>query len=90
MLSRRYISIDDNIHILTDTANFNSKDALYDDRTLFDGSQNGGNLDGIYPRASTGPQGEEIKMPCELEEVHPPSCEVTFWTRGSRWTYGGE
>jgi len=76
MLSRRYI--DDNIHILTDPANFNSKDALYDDRTLFDGSQDGGDLDGIYPRKSTGPQGEEIKMPCELEEVHKPSRGVTF------------
>ena len=76
MLSRRYI--DDNLHVLIDLANFNSEEALYDDRTVFDGSQDGTRLDGLYPRTSTGPDDVEIEMPCHLECVHQPSREVAF------------
>ena len=70
MLSQRYI--DDGLHVLTDPEAFNSDSALYDDRTATDGSQDGGNLDGIYPRTSIGPDGNEIDMPFELECVHAP------------------
>ena len=76
MLSQRYV--DDCLHVLTDPDAFDSEEALYDRRTVLDGSQDGGDLDGIFPRTSTGPGGETIEMPCELEQVHAPSRAISF------------
>ena len=76
LLSQRYI--DDCLHVLTDPAVFDSKDALFDRRTTEDGTQDGGDLDGIFPKRSVGPRGEVIEMPCELEQVHAPSRSVNF------------
>ena len=76
LLLQRYI--DDCLHTLVDHTLFDSKDALYDDRTVFDGSQDGTDLDGIYPRSAVGPGGRQIDAPCELEAVSEPSLSVNY------------
>jgi hypothetical protein len=50
----------------------------YDDRTAFDGSQDGSALDGIFPRTTRGPHGAVIHMPCELEEVSAPARRAEY------------
>ena len=77
-LQQRYI--DDCMHYLTDPDVFDTKTALYEDRTApgddQDGGDNdGGDNDGIYPRSSIGPRGEVILEPCALECVSQPSNE---------------
>jgi len=73
---KRYI--DDGIHTLVDVEAFDSATALYDERTVFDGSQDGTDVDGIYPTSSPGPGGVVIDAPCELEAVSKPPRSVTF------------
>jgi len=73
---KRYI--DDGIHTLVDVEAFDSATALYDERTVFDGSQDGTDVDGIYPTSSPGPGGVVIDAPCELEAVSEPSRSVNF------------
>jgi hypothetical protein len=43
---KRYI--DDEFHTLVDAEAFDSSTALYDERTVFDGSQDGTDADGLY------------------------------------------
>jgi hypothetical protein len=75
-LQQRYI--DDCMHYLTDRDVFDTKTALYDDRTAPGDEQDGGANDGIYPRTSIGPRGEVVLEPCALECVHQPSTKVNF------------
>ena len=51
--------------MLIDVDVFDSETALYDDRTAGPGddSQDGGDLDGIYPRTAIGPGGETVDAP---------------------------
>ncbi len=76
ILLQRYI--DDEIHYLINKDVFDSKTALYDERTAPGHAQDGGPLDGMYPTTSVGPKGEVVQMPCELECVHEPSREINF------------
>ena len=71
---KRYI--DDCLHTLTN--DYDSATALYDERTAFDGSQDGTIVDGIFPKSARGPHGTPVDMPCELEAVHRPSTSITF------------
>ena len=73
---KRYI--DDEFHTLVDAEAFDSSTALYDERTVFDGSQDGTDADGIYPTSSTGPGGVVVDAPCELEAVSRPTRSATF------------
>ena len=59
-------------------ADVEPKTMLYDDRTVFDGSQDGSDFDGIYPRTAPGPNGTIIHMPCELEETVPLGARVDY------------
>ena len=70
--------IDDEFHTLVDIDVFDSASSLYDERTVFDGSQDGTDSDGIYPRVADGPGGIQIQNPFELEAVFPPSRAVNY------------
>ena len=57
---------------------FDSASSLYDERTVFDGSQDGTDVDGIYPRVADGPGGTVIQDPFQLEAVFTPSRAITY------------
>ena len=74
---RRYM--DDCKHTLVDEDVFDSVDSLYDRRTLFDGSQDGLDADGIYPSTSVGP-GVGIGVGCAWRSGEVAGCNLRFRT----------
>ena len=53
------------------------KTILYDNRTIFDGSQDG-DPGGIYPTSTAGPNGTVNDAPCELEGVWAPPRIINY------------
>ena len=57
---------------------YDPQNSLYDERTAFDGTQDGTDVDGIYPSKYAGPNNTIVNMPCELERVAGPARSVNF------------